>query len=315
MNNIFAKNRPSVAVLLSTYNGEKFLREQLDSVLSQKDVDVELIIRDDGSSDGTVTLLNKYSLKYSNITLLLEDNVGCEESFEKLIRYASFHTDSDYYSFCDQDDVWYAEKLSLSISAIGKDNEPCMYCCNQVITDGSLNPKELFISEEKYDSAVRRLEQNYLLNRHGCTLVWNKPLQSILGNFKYQFISTPIHDVWATLVARCAGKVIIGKEPLMYYRVHGNNTGGYERNKWKRLKKGVKLYLARTNNRNLYAKECLFLLDKNKRHDEGANYIRKVASYKDSFFKRIKLVLSPQIRQYGRADGYVYALSVLLGKY
>lgn len=307
----------TVSVLLSTYNGQKYLEELLDSVLHQKGVLVQLIIRDDGSSDSTIQIIQKYASQYPNITFFLEENVGCETSFELLTRYASSAKPCDYYAYCDQDDVWFPEKLLKSISAIEPEQCPCMYCCNQMITDKDLKPLGLLIPDEKYEIEERRLNNNYFLNRHGCTMVWNRALQVVFGNIKHHIPLTPGHDSWAMLVARCAGKVVVGKEPLMFYRVHGNNTGGYERNVLKRIKKGYNLYLKQNCHRYDFAKDCLFLLEskKERKQTEGALFVRKVALYKDSFFKRLALLCSKQIWDYGRGDSFLYALSVIIGNY
>lgn len=304
----------SIAVLLSTYNGEKYLKEQIDSILSQRDVDIHLVIRDDGSSDKTISILNDYASRNKNIVLLLEDNVGCEKSFEILTDYTS-QLDYDYYAFCDQDDVWFPDKLAKSVKAIQKMKGPALYCCNQMITDEYLRPVRLMISEASYGKILKQQESNYFVNRHGCTMVWNKDLQGVLNSLSHSKTFIPGHDSWVNLVARCSGNVIIGEEPLMYYRIHGANTGGLESNIIKRIKKGIKLYLAHDCFRNDMAKCCLPILNKKSNIGKGDEYVRKVAAYRDGLFNRLSLLFSKQLWQYGKADSIVYALSVLIGNY
>lgn len=101
----------TVTVLLSTYNGEKFLEEQLQSLIQQKNVEVRILVRDDGSTDGTVSILDRWK----NDRLLnwyTGDNVGAGKSFVDLLFKVP---QSDYYAFCDQDDVWLPNKLELSL--------------------------------------------------------------------------------------------------------------------------------------------------------------------------------------------------------
>lgn len=93
----------TVSVLLSTYNGEKYLREQLDSLLVQQGVDLRIIARDDGSKDTTVEILKEYAGKDTRVSFFEGKNVGPAQSFFDLIMKSP---DSDYYAFCDQDDVW-----------------------------------------------------------------------------------------------------------------------------------------------------------------------------------------------------------------
>ena len=100
---------------MSTYNGEKYLREQIDSILKQTQVDAQLIVRDDGSSDGTVRILEEYSRNYPNVSFYQGTNVGVGKSFLELLKNAP---QADYYSFADQDDVWLEDKLNHAVSII-----------------------------------------------------------------------------------------------------------------------------------------------------------------------------------------------------
>ena len=101
-----------VMVLLSSYNGEKYIREQLDSILTQQGVEVTLLVRDDGSRDATPRILREYAERCKNVIVLPEENVGCVSSFRKLLTEAYNYIDRvDYFAFADQDDVWLPEKL------------------------------------------------------------------------------------------------------------------------------------------------------------------------------------------------------------
>jgi rhamnosyltransferase len=128
-----------VCVLLSTYNGEAYLREQIDSILAQIDVSVELIIRDDGSKDSTVKIINEYKNQYVNVLILDSyKNLGPANSFMELL-YAS--GDADYYAFAEQDDIWLPEKLSKAIGIIEHKNidgssSPVLYASNQILYYG-----------------------------------------------------------------------------------------------------------------------------------------------------------------------------------
>ena len=143
-----------VLVLLSTYNGEKYLREQLDSVLSQEGVDVSLLIRDDGSKDGTLNILKEYSVK-DNVNYYEGVNCGPSESFHDLMRHAKGY---DYYAFCDQDDVWNNDKLITAVRLLEekKQDLPLLYCSNLNVVDEHLNYCRLCHSE-KYDLSNKYL--------------------------------------------------------------------------------------------------------------------------------------------------------------
>ena len=110
-------NKKKIVVLLSTYNGEKYLQEQIDSILNQKSShQIDLMVRDDGSSDGTIEILKFYEEQYpARVKVNFEKNIGYIHSFFELIREAEGY---DYYALSDQDDIWYPEKMERMLRAI-----------------------------------------------------------------------------------------------------------------------------------------------------------------------------------------------------
>ena len=105
----------TVTVAMSTYNGERYLREQIDSILNQKNVDIVLFVRDDGSKDATLDILGEYSAKYDNVLFSAGNNLGIGKSFYEALRLAP---ESDYYAFSDQDDVWLQDKVASGVKAL-----------------------------------------------------------------------------------------------------------------------------------------------------------------------------------------------------
>ena len=100
-----------IFILLSTYNGEKYLKEQLDSLFSQNYKDFKLIVRDDGSTDKTKEILNSYDIELLSSC----ENLGVKKSFETLLKYAYENSDAEYFMFCDQDDVWNNDKIEKTL--------------------------------------------------------------------------------------------------------------------------------------------------------------------------------------------------------
>lgn len=156
----------TVTVLVSTYNGQKYLSKQLDSLISQVGVDMKIIVRDDGSSDGTRQILRNYAQTYSNIQLLFEDNCGAEESFNKLCQYSLQQDLTDYYAFCDQDDVWDNDKLSIAIQSLEKFDHlvPNLYFSNLRMVDDTLSYIRDFYNEKEVDidNILNHLKNTYL---------------------------------------------------------------------------------------------------------------------------------------------------------
>ena len=209
---------PTVLVLISTYNGGKYLRELLDSLISQKNVAVSIFVRDDGSSDNTVDILEEYSSRI-DLNYYVGSNLGYAFSFWELLNKASLQY--DYYAFCDQDDVWFDDKLSRAIELISKFTGPALYTSDVVAVDNHykvLNPSLFKVhgTLSFYDSLKKSIVP-------GCTFVFNKCLLEKAIVFDGYMES---HD-WA-LYSICAafGSIVCDTEPHIFYRIHNENAIG-----------------------------------------------------------------------------------------
>lgn len=233
-----------VIVLLSTYNGEKYLQEQLESLAAQEDVEVEILARDDGSKDGTTAILNEWQerglLKWYSTT-----NIGCCKSFMSLLETAD---DGAYYAFCDQDDVWLPNKLKLTMdkmAATEKENpgKPVIIHTDMNVVDENLN----IIHESFWRSSGLRPDIlktfPYLCtcnSVNGCTIVMNSAARRLILD-KYVEQETIIHDVISALTVAYYGGIIDYVEtPTMLYRQHSNNVvGAMQYNKMQALKERI----------------------------------------------------------------------------
>ena len=232
------KTRKKIQVLISTYNGEKYLKELMDSVLNQDIKQLTLIIRDDGSNDNTLKILSRYSSK-KYIKIFFEKNIGIIQSFFKLLKISS--PNSDYYAFCDQDDIWMKDKLSRAINKLNEFSEeiPLMYCSRTILANDKLNIIRYSKIPRKPPSFSNALVENIAT---GCTIVINNSARKLI--LKQIPSSALMHDWWIYLTVSAFGKVIYDIEPKILYRQHFSNTIGVETNfirKWnKRIKRFVK---------------------------------------------------------------------------
>lgn len=212
-----------VAVLLSTYNGQKYFREQMDSLLRQVGVSVEIFVRDDGSTDDTIDILKEYSEKNSNIHLNIGKNMGVGNSFMSLV--SSVPGDFDYYAFSDQDDIWLDDKLIKAVETIENIEDPVLYCSNQTLVDSK--GEEIGV---RFDEAPDLSSKKILVHNKaaGCTMVWNSNLQGLLSTHlpSEQLLRNRIHDVWVVMVASVCGKIIYDNNSYILYRQHENNVVG-----------------------------------------------------------------------------------------
>lgn len=211
------KEQKKVQILLSAYNGKKYLREQIDSLRNQTWSNLEILIRDDGSTDGTEEILREYEKQYSNIRVFAGKNIGLVQSFFELLELS----DADYIAFCDQDDVWMEEKIEQAVLAIGGMEMPVLYCGNKILVDSNLKEIGISDSENMKPGFGNAVVENIAT---GCTMVLNRKLVEIIK--KRIPKKAILHDWWCYLVASYYGKVIYDKTPYIYYRQHGGNQVG-----------------------------------------------------------------------------------------
>ena len=139
---------PTICVMLSAYNGENYINEQIDSILSQQNVNVLLYIRDDGSTDKTWEIISHFTHTYKNVRILKGENVGWEKSFLKLVDSAP---NADLYAFSDQDDAWLPDKLERAYQTIQNEkNSIVLYGSNVWVTDEKLNKKCTYCPEKQF---------------------------------------------------------------------------------------------------------------------------------------------------------------------
>ena len=211
-----------INVLLSTYNGEKYLREQLDSLLAQTAEGVVITVRDDGSKDSTHAILDEYQNE-NKLTWYTGPNKRCAKSFWDLVCSCE---DADYYAFCDQDDYWHADKLKIAtdaLEAIGDSSIPSLYFCDVRVVDSELNP----ISEGMVEKMPVDYAHSLIKNiAPGCTYVFNHAARELLKQYDCEKYGIDIHDWMAYKIIACFGKAIFDEGSHMDYRQHGNNVIG-----------------------------------------------------------------------------------------
>ena len=214
-----------VDILLATYNGEKYLREQIDSILNQTHTEFRLLISDDGSTDGTREILKEYKEKDGRIDVFFqENNLGVVKNFEFLLE----KVEAKYYMFSDQDDIWKETKIEKSLNKI-EEGYDLVYSDLEVV-DENLNViyssywklKGIYNKIKKYNNFESLYLNNFVT---GCTMISKKELIN-------SFMPLPntskfvLHDYWISLIISQNGKIAYIEEPLIKYRQHKNNKVG-----------------------------------------------------------------------------------------
>ena len=221
--------KKKVQILLSAYNGKKYIETQLDSILNQTWSNLEILVRDDGSTDGTRELLTEYSSTHPRVHVYLEKNIGLVQSFFRLMELS----DADYIGFSDQDDFWLPEKVERAVEKVEKCMGPALYCGNQILVDSNLTPlpgnEELPEKRPGFGNAVVESMCS------GCTALMNRRLRDIVIEK-----GIPRHaiwpDWWCYLVASYLGTMIFDRNAYILYRQHEDNQLGSSRSELKMLK-------------------------------------------------------------------------------
>ena len=212
----------TVVVLLSTYNGEKYLKEQIESIISQRNVNIKLIVRDDGSKDSTIDILDDYKNR-GLLTYYKGKNLGPIWSFMDLMYNAP---SCKYYALSDQDDVWDLNKLYKGICALDNDR-PSLYYHGMDVVDENLESYDFYFREEVFSKS---LEYSCLYGDEiaGCTMIFNEKLLDKIKEYKPAFLT--MHDGWIHRVCLCVhGSIYADKSPLIHYRQHSSNTVGMKK--------------------------------------------------------------------------------------
>lgn len=300
------KENSKILIMMSTYNGELFLREQLDSILAQEYVDLDIFVRDDGSEDGTIDILNDYVSKYSNISFYTGENKGYRKSFYSILSNSNSYS---YYAFADQDDFWEKNKLYQAILQLKQyDKVPALYCSNLKVVDENLSFMRMLHSEK--ESIVIGKSQALVENfSYGCTCVFNHKLAQIAKLHEPKYVS---HDGWINLIAVFFGVAIYDNKSYIKYRQHGKNTLGGDRSfvsTWtKRINSLKKLG---EHHRDLEAKEFLDAYSE-MLTDQDKEIICTVSDYRKSIINKLRLFFNRRIRMSTFDRDFWYRVRVLL---
>ncbi|AEJ23362.1 alpha-L-Rha alpha-1,3-L-rhamnosyltransferase [Weissella koreensis KACC 15510] len=227
-------NRSNVSVVMSTYNGDRYLENQLDSILNQKfdnqKFDLKIYIRDDGSKDNTQDIIDKYVNNYPNTIKQIDrnsPNIGVKRSFFKLLKLV----DGDYYFFSDQDDIWLPNKLRefLAVFHLHENGIPVGVYSDLWVADakgvstGQRMKENLSIG--KYENVLSKLLNRNLVT--GASFAINKKTVNYIRTVNDEtFDKVNMHDAFIALLIAMTGNLMFIDKPLVNYRQHGNNVIG-----------------------------------------------------------------------------------------
>jgi glycosyltransferase involved in cell wall biosynthesis len=216
----------TVDVVLATYNGEKYLEEQLESIASQRNVRINLIASDDGSTDSTIQILQQFSPRFHSFKLISGPSSGPAANFF----FALSKSTASYVAFSDQDDIWNLNHLSDAISDLKSlHNVPALRFTSTVEFGQNITVPKIWPRIKALPEFEKLLMGNCA---RGCTFVFNKKTRNLICENVPNF--AVMHDWWMLLQVYLNGIVIYRHQPEISYRLHENNAVG--RPKWRILR-------------------------------------------------------------------------------
>lgn len=300
----------TVHILLSTHNGERYLAEQLDSLLAQTYVDWRLSARDDGSADTTCAILEAYARRDARISVVVGENLGVFESFYTLLEQAD--PSAAYYAFCDQDDVWLPDKLERAVAALeaGASGEPTLYCARALLVDESLRPLSLSRAYGPTDLANALVENIGI----GCSMLLDRQARDMVLRCRPSI--APVHDWWCLLVVAATGRVIYDATPRLWYRQHGGNAIGGPGNRWTDLWRNVVRFGRRGFDFAFWRQAEVLLACYGDRIPAARRevLVRFVASRR-SWLKRLVYALTMEVRRQSRLEDWLLRALIVANRY
>lgn len=244
-----------ITILMATYNGERFLSEQLDSIINQTYTNWELWIRDDSSSDKTLEIIENYCVKDKRIKHYKDElkNLGCVRNFGTLLNNT---TNDSYVMFCDQDDVWLPFKIEITLNKMKElekfAKKPTLIYSPLQKVDIDLNKIEVKNYDLPKNITINKIiSQNFI---YGCTMMLNKELIELVNPISE---NAENHDYWIAMIAAYCGQIGSVDKPTILYRQHTNNvSGSYKDSSFK-----LRLKRLFNNKYHSYIKQRLIMIE------------------------------------------------------
>jgi len=299
---------PNIEVLMSTYNGEKYLSEQLDSILAQKGCfNLKITVRDDGSSDGTHDILNYY-VKEHGISVIYGKNIGVNASMMELVKQSG--KDCDYFTFSDQDDVWYDFRLYEAVNSLNALNStvPLLWSCMEELTDEKLKPFGLMPYPKKLGNFYNAMIQN---KTAGHTQVFNQELRNLIVDYPAEKMY--VYDWAIYLMASAFGEVRFCENSCGKYRQHGANAIGYELGWLRQTVRRIKRMTRGQFRNNSVQLEFFYGQFKDKLCEDYRSEAERFLNSRKNIIKRVRFAFTTKIKRNTKVESLQFWALYILG--
>lgn len=298
-----------IAILMSTYNGEKYIKEQINSVLQQQgDFELDLYVRDDKSNDRTIEIINEYSKK-GMLYLINGTNLGPAKSFMELMRFVDLSY--DFYAFSDQDDFWYPDKIKKTVEMLKNDDLPSVCFSNADVVNDNLQQTgfQVYKKQPRLDIKTLSCAGGIL----GCTMVFNRKMMELIKRSNSP-IDMVMHDFYVSLLCKSiGGKIVYCSDSTMKYRQHNNNVIGVSRGKKSAIKSFVKQLNRHIKISIADQAESILQEYRDMLSISDEQWLIQLSNYRNSIFTRIRLSCSRETKYISLHDSIMLRMLILLG--
>lgn len=301
-----------VAVLLATYNGEKYIHYFLDSLVEQNYKEFELIVRDDGSTDNTMKIINSYSNRLRITTLNADERLGAAKSFIRLL--LEVKGNFDCYMFADQDDYWHLDKIHRAQEKLTQQDSsfPVMYFAGLELVDSSL-------SHISFPPGPRIISLNNALVENvatGCTIALNKKARNlVIENLPRQIT---MHDWWFYIIFSALGKIVYDNYAALKYRQHAGNAVGAATSTFHDLTRRTKRFFSK-NSSGVFSisdqAEEFYRCFGSFLSAHEIKLVKELVNGKKTLFGRIGLTASSDFVRQKNIDTFILRIIFLLGRF
>lgn len=281
-----------VIIVISTYNGAFYIEKQLDSIFSQRGINIEVLIRDDKSEDNTIQVIENYKKTHqlNTISIIKGNNLGFAKSFWTAL---SNSTDADYYAFADQDDIWKPDKLIKCINVMDDAHDiPQLSYCKMQRSDINMNALAEQVDVLRPEQLTKKLTLIKTYN-YGAATVINKTAKNLVCRVWPEIDNLP-HDMWVGILCYWFGKVHFVDEALYYWIRYDTSVTG-EGTKIT----GIKYRLKQTLRKKSYPNVCLYLLNfyGDLLNNEDKEFLLRIKNYKYNFRDKMKLFFDKDFKR------------------
>jgi len=310
-----ARNAGRVQVLLSTYNGVRYLRPLMESLLRQDYPWVEVLSRGDGSDDGTLDVLREYAAAYDRISVTSGDRLGPTWSFFRLLEQSS--SDAGYIAFCDQDDIWRSDKTARGVMSLSQHPREVsvLYFSRLAVVDENSGLLSCADVPRKALSFRNALVENPV---RGCAMMLNQAARRLLLTELPRKQTYPYgidYDWWTYLVVSAFGRVVYDREPTIFYRRHASNFSSFPLMVWGKWIMGMRRFLRYGRVHRLVNQiEELRRIYAPMLPDENRGVLERLLESRRRLRDRLRYVLRPDVYRHTISDDMILKVLIILDR-